>query len=160
MTPQERQEFEDRYRRTGQWAEFLTRFEHYWPLKRAKGLTRDEAFDELAGIFLQEDRDAAGIPEPDPELDRRTGRLTYVQCAEWAFENLDRPKVPKHEAPSLGAWNLLERARKDPSILDAPLMLAAKKRAVDDEEREIQKDCTFRETQLTQLIDRLLAEPL
>jgi hypothetical protein len=99
-----------------------------------------------------------GIHPPSGErIDRTTGKRLYLDDAEWAYQNLDRAHVIEiDEAPSAGAWSLLQRARKDPSVLDAPMMLRAKRRQADEEERLIQKDLVRREEEMQAMIDRLL----
>ena len=146
---QRRREFEAELTRNGTWTEFWLGLTRY---AKSHGCSPEAGFSAYAEIYKQNAAVRA-------EVKSAPGQLTFVQCAEWAFENLGREVEPE-EAPSAGAYSLLIRAKADPSVLDQPLMLASKRRADEERDREIERWSDVTEKQIRELIDKLLAEPL
>jgi hypothetical protein len=134
----------------GWWQEFRRRVDE---LVADDNLTRAAAERVAGEEFSQRLADDAAAAA----IDQTPGKRSYVQDAEWAYQHLDDANLQRNEAPSAGAWSLLKRARVDPSVLDAPLMLAAKRADADAEEHAIQGDCQRTDAELSGLIDRLLA---
>jgi hypothetical protein len=144
-------EWYDLLRRYGLQAEFDLAVERWQEEHPGKGWR--EAFKAVRGTF--------SLPQDDGAVDRTTGKRSYLQDAEWAYQNLDRAEsMGMDEAPSAGAWSLLQRAHRDPSVLDSPMMLLAKRQQADAEEQLIRKDLERMEAELQGLIEKLLSEPL
>lgn len=83
---------------------------------------------------------------------------TYLQDAQWVYQNISLADVTAADAPSAGAWWLLLQARDDPKILrEAMLVLARKSDVDDDAERGIQAESQRTDSELTEMIEMLAA---
>lgn len=117
---------------------------------------------------LPEPVEPAPVPEPLPTPDDESDDApppagaprTLLQDAEWVYQNMTRKGVKQADAPSCGAWWLLEQARADPKVLLQPLMLIAKRDQIDEEELAIKRDCRRTAAELKKTIDRLRAVPI
>jgi hypothetical protein len=115
----------ERLRREGRWAE-ASKFKDT-ALKdfRAKGMKRDEAtaaaWEAMATAYPPIGEAAPETPdatEHDSDIDALLDRIgdgrpsDLVQDTLWAYEHLANRRIKASDAPSCGAWALLEWARQ------------------------------------------------
>ncbi len=103
---------------------------------------------------------AAGVTADDTPGDRRppaqqpvpAGR--YLDDAEWVYQNIADPRITRDDAPSPGAWWLLEQAKENPKLL-VDAMILKSKRSIDEDEAAIQADCRKTEAELLATMERI-----
>ena len=102
-------ELTDRLRREGCWEAFKKRREEL----KAGGMAASDAWDVASAEFPSLDTKPVGGAVPTVDLQALKGKppASIVQAAAWAFEQLDCDWITPADAPSAGAWSLLEWAR-------------------------------------------------
>jgi hypothetical protein len=102
-------ELTDRLRREGRWVAFKKRREGL----KAGGMAASDAWDAAAEEFpsLDAKPDPGTAPKADLQALKGKRPVSIVQAAAWAFEQLDCDWITPADAPSPGAWGMLEWAR-------------------------------------------------
>jgi hypothetical protein len=102
-------ELTDRLRREGRWDAFKKRREEL----KAGGTAASEVWGAAAEEFpsLDAKPDPGTAPKADLQALKGKPPVSIVQAAAWAFEQLDCDSITPADAPSPGAWSLLEWAR-------------------------------------------------
>ena len=102
-------ELTDRLRREGRFEAFKKRREEL----KAGGMAASDAWDVAAGEFLPPVAQSATGEARTVDLRALKGKpaVSVVQAAAWASEQLDCDWIKPADAPSPGAWGMLEWAR-------------------------------------------------
>ena len=109
MSRESKAELTDRLRREGRFDEFKKRREEL----KAEGIPANEAWYQAAVEFPAANGNGANGKAPNVDVSALKGKppAPIVEAAAWVFENLDCEWVTPGEAPSAGAWSLLQWAR-------------------------------------------------
>ena len=155
-------EVTDRLRREGRWDAFKKRREEV----KAGGMAASDAWDVAAAEFAPSDGKPPGEAAPKVDLQALKGKppVSIVQAAAWAFEQLDCDWTTPADAPSPGAWGMLEWARSSMAArtefyrtFAAKIVLLPQEEARRADEERQRKRSTANAT-TRDAIDRLLRE--
>ena len=105
-------ELTDRLRREGRFEAFKKRREEL----KANGTPAKQAWYQAATEFPATETAAmkSAIPAEQLEALKRKYAVPTIEAAFWALEHLDTPWTQPDDAPSAGAWSLLQWARQNP----------------------------------------------
>ena len=105
-------ELTDRLRREGRFEAFKKRREEL----KANGTPAKQAWYQAATEFPAAEHVPLQSAIPAEQLEALRGKYAVptIEAAFWALEHLDTPWTQPADAPSAGAWSLLQWARQSP----------------------------------------------
>jgi hypothetical protein len=112
MHRESKNELMDRLRREGRWEAFVKRREEL----KAEGVPAKEAWWQAATEFPPPNGNGSSgsngsAPKPDLSALKGKPAVTIAEAVAWASENLDCDSITPADAPSAGAWSMLQWAR-------------------------------------------------
>ena len=109
MARESKAELTDRLRREGRWDEFKARREQL----KTEGVPAKHAWFQAAVEFAPENESADDelVSRPDLAVLKNKPPVSVLEAAQWVFEHLDTDWIEPADAPSAGAWSLLQWAR-------------------------------------------------
>jgi len=166
--PSQSEEFAEWLKSRGQWEEFVALKNHYELTgvgkktaysRAAKKMGHDSFKAQYGGVRLKqilqgpEDEEEAGPVTRESFGDRKTGLREDFQ---WVYENIAIDDVSPADAPSSGAWGLLEFARSDTRTFYAEWMRMVAKSESDEKVLEaFVQDATKSTTEIAEMLRSL-----
>jgi len=153
--PETQEQFRERVKSEGRWAEFMAyrrALEKHGREKRDAWIEAARAFG-FEGAYYQEERKASKARENPVTLvtsapaDTFKGKEGSVRGDfGWVYDNLGVADITPEDAPSSGAWGLLEYARTEPREFYKSWMSMVSRQADTDERLEGFKEDATRST--------------
>jgi hypothetical protein len=154
MARESKAELMDRLRREGRWEAFKVRREQL----KSEGIPAKQAWFQAATEFPPAEQPGqSSVRVPLDQLQKLQGKkaIPTLEAAFWVFENLDLPWIEPIDAPSPGAWSLLQWAKQSqfnrsdfyrtfgPKLLASTLPESVKRQRSRDMERALEECSSF-----------------